>query len=326
MKIDTIIIGAGVAGLAAARVLEETECRVLVLDKGRGVGGRLATRRLGDRDAPRGRWDHGAQFFTLRSSALQRRLEGWGALKAVVPWHDAENGLIRYRGESGINDFAKAFAQGVTVQQGQRVVNLHKTAGGWTVETEDGNTYTAGTLISTQPAPQLLDLLQASGLTLPGAALLETIGYERTLTLLMELAGPSGMEAPGLLRPVSGILQTVVDHQVKGISDTPTLTVHATPEFSLEWYERDRNVMASVMRAAVMELLDVDVVSVQHHGWKFAHPHTRVAEPFLLVGERFWAAGDGFCAGDGEVDAGAQPRIESAILSGIQAAEASIRG
>ena len=56
-----LIIGAGMAGLTAARQLHEANLPVLVVDKGRGVGGRMATRRIGH-----GRVDHGAQCFTVR--------------------------------------------------------------------------------------------------------------------------------------------------------------------------------------------------------------------------------------------------------------------
>ena len=44
----SIVIGAGIAGLLAARQLAEAGRDVTVLDKGRGVGGRLATRRIGE--------------------------------------------------------------------------------------------------------------------------------------------------------------------------------------------------------------------------------------------------------------------------------------
>ena len=55
-----IVIGAGMAGLTAATVLQNSaQWDVLVLDKGRGVGGRMATRRLGEG----GKADHGAQYF-----------------------------------------------------------------------------------------------------------------------------------------------------------------------------------------------------------------------------------------------------------------------
>ena len=56
-----IVLGAGVAGLTAALELTEAGHRVVVVDKGRGIGGRLATRRIGAAIL-----DHGAQFFTTR--------------------------------------------------------------------------------------------------------------------------------------------------------------------------------------------------------------------------------------------------------------------
>ncbi|RYF72060.1 MAG: FAD-dependent oxidoreductase, partial [Cytophagaceae bacterium] len=58
----TLILGAGLAGLTAARELTRQGHTILIFDKGRGVGGRLATRRIAD-----GRADHGAQYSSARS-------------------------------------------------------------------------------------------------------------------------------------------------------------------------------------------------------------------------------------------------------------------
>ncbi|MSO32728.1 MAG: FAD-dependent oxidoreductase, partial [Ilumatobacteraceae bacterium] len=61
-KKRVVVVGAGIAGLTAARALSHAGHSVIVLDKGRSVGGRMATRRIGDATV-----DHGAQFFTVRS-------------------------------------------------------------------------------------------------------------------------------------------------------------------------------------------------------------------------------------------------------------------
>ena len=61
------IVGAGLAGLMAGRTLAEAGHEVVLLDKGRSPGGRLATRRIGEATL-----DHGAQFFTVRSEAVRR--------------------------------------------------------------------------------------------------------------------------------------------------------------------------------------------------------------------------------------------------------------
>ena len=70
--VDILVVGAGMAGLAAARHLRQAGCQVLLVDKGRRPGGRLATRSLGS-----GVFDHGAQYFTARDPYFQQRVDRW---------------------------------------------------------------------------------------------------------------------------------------------------------------------------------------------------------------------------------------------------------
>jgi renalase len=81
-----LIIGAGIAGLAAARVLQSHGFNVAVLDKGRGVGGRLATRWSDNEAGERAFYDHGAQFFTVRDAAFQTQVNEWLARGLVKEW------------------------------------------------------------------------------------------------------------------------------------------------------------------------------------------------------------------------------------------------
>ena len=53
------IIGAGIAGLAAAQQLKQPDFGMTLIEKSRGVGGRMATRRINDLQ-----YDHGAQYFS----------------------------------------------------------------------------------------------------------------------------------------------------------------------------------------------------------------------------------------------------------------------
>ncbi len=72
METDVLIVGAGLSGLVAARELTKKGLNVTVLDKGRSVGGRLATRRIADGVA-----DHGAQFFTARTNTFKAEVKQW---------------------------------------------------------------------------------------------------------------------------------------------------------------------------------------------------------------------------------------------------------
>ena len=102
-----LVIGAGIAGLAAARKLHAAGLQVTVLDKGRGVGGRLATRRIVD-----GVFDHGAQFVTVRSPAFSRMMEEMLADGAIYEWcrgigtlaaRVKDDGHPRYQGTGGMS-------------------------------------------------------------------------------------------------------------------------------------------------------------------------------------------------------------------------------
>ena len=76
-----VVVGAGVSGLLAARSLRDSGWETVVLDKWRGVGGRMATRRVGD-----GVFDHGAQFFTARSEEFKKLVAEWEGSGAAVEW------------------------------------------------------------------------------------------------------------------------------------------------------------------------------------------------------------------------------------------------
>ena len=65
------IIGAGIAGLACARNLAQAGVQAVVFDKGRGIGGRVATRRAGNL-----RFDHGAPYVVAKGDDFAKCLRG----------------------------------------------------------------------------------------------------------------------------------------------------------------------------------------------------------------------------------------------------------
>jgi predicted NAD/FAD-dependent oxidoreductase len=78
------VIGAGIAGLACARTLQDHGLEVAVFDKGRRPGGRLATRET--RGVPERWFDHGAQYFTARDPRFTTYVRSWAEDGLVEPW------------------------------------------------------------------------------------------------------------------------------------------------------------------------------------------------------------------------------------------------
>ena len=316
-----VIVGAGMAGLSAARLLHEAGEEVIVLDKGLGVGGRMATRRIGS-----GRFDHGAQFFTAREPEFQAQVARWVADGTAVPWAQGfadgtggavEDGHPRYAGAVGMAGVAKSLAQGLDVRLGEWVTAVRYAPMHWQLFTAERPELPlrAGALILTPPMPQTLALLDA-GQTSTGKfmrAHLESITFAPCLALLVLLEGPSQVPAPGGLQLMSEPVFWIGDNTQKGISPgASALTIHGGPEFSAaNWAAKDEEVAEQLLHAAE-PWLGTAVLEWQVKRWRYSLPLTPVAERFsLLPGPApLLFAGDAFGG----------PRVEGAVLSGLAAA------
>ena len=93
---DVIVVGAGAAGLEAARRLVRARLRVIVLEARPRIGGRIDTRRLPGWPAP---VEAGAEFVHGRPPNLMRALAAAGARLGVHPQrHErARRGGVRRR-------------------------------------------------------------------------------------------------------------------------------------------------------------------------------------------------------------------------------------
>jgi hypothetical protein len=316
---DVLVIGAGMAGLTAAAKLQRAGRRVLVVDKGRGVGGRLASRRIGG-----AAFDHGAQFITARTSRFAALLEDGRRAGAVEEWHrgvgDSSDAHVRWRGHPAMTSVAKYLARGLEIALDTRVVALRASRHQWIAATETGRVWSAGAVVLTPPVPQSLAILQAGAVALQPEtrARLEGIEYERCLAVMAVLAGSSRLAPPGGLAPGDGPIAWIADNQLKGISAEPAVTIHATHAFSLEHWERDRQDSGRRLLNAAKGLLGTDVRAFEVHGWLYSKPLQVDQQSCAIVSQDppLVLAGDAF----------AGPRVEGAALSGWAAAEALLAG
>lgn len=308
-----IIVGAGLSGLMAARELVRDGHEVTVFDKGRGVGGRLATRRI---DAAR--LDHGAQFFTARSDEFAGHVDEWVRAGAAHEWcrgFGSADGHPRYVGTGGMTAIAKHLAQGIDVRTATLVFSLAQHESGVRVTLDDGSHHDCDAAILTAPIPQSFSLMFSAGIEMPED--LRTIDYERTLGLLAVLDGPNHMvPAPGGLQDPDEVFSFIGDNAAKGASTLPALTFHANPAWSLAHFDDDLDHIRQLLTQAAQPWLGkTHIVASEPKKWRFATPTRTWSEPS-------WSTPDGRITLAGDAFAG--PKMEGAALSGLAAARAVV--
>lgn len=306
-----VVVGAGVAGLMAAQSLVKNGHDVVVVDKGRSPGGRLATRRIDNATL-----DHGAQFFTVRESLFESHVAEWIASGVVTEWcrgfdstTQNNDGFPRYRGARGMTDIAKHLAQGLDVRCNTLAFSIARGATSkWQLKIDDGSVLDADAIIVTCPLPQAYALLVTAGIELPESML--RTEYDRTICLLAVLNQSSAVANPGGLQNPDEIFSFIADNAIKGISSAVALTMHANPQFSLEhWDTSTDDVQYLLLERATPWIGDATVITSQIKKWRLATPQT-------IWPERYWANDMIVLAGD----AFGGPKIEGAALSGLAAA------
>lgn len=326
-----LIVGAGLSGLMAANALAKRGLRPHVIDKGDVVGGRLATRRLGN-----GHADHGAQFFTVRDAQFQTWVDEWKGQELVYQWSTgwsdgslaatAPDGFPRYAVRGGMNALAKvlaaqAEAAGATIRTGVRLTRATQEQARWVAYDEAGNVYAAQTLVLTPPVPQSVALLAAGAVELTPAdqTALARIAYAPCLCGLFWVEGDVELPAPGAIQRPGEPISWIADNRRKGISDDATvLTVHAGPDWSRHHYDEDDARLLSLLAEAVTPWLapHAQIRDGQLKRWRYALP-TSLHPARYLRGDTLpplYFAGDAFGG----------PRVEGAALSGLAVAAAIV--
>jgi renalase len=313
-----VVLGAGLAGLAAARQISAQGRAVVVVDKGRAPGGRLATRRIG-----RAVLDHGAQFFTVRSDELQCQTDEWLARGLVREWcrgfGSDPDGYPRYVATAGMAALARDLAAGLDVRTGATVEAVIPTTGCYTLTFAGGSAEPpeASAVIATPPVPQSLDVLAAGGVQPPDALAdrLAGIRYHPVLALLVRVDGDPDLPRPGAVQqPDDPTFSFIADNRAKGLSAEPALTFHASHRLSEQWWERaDEALRRDLLTAAAPWLGRSRAQEAQLKRWRYAGPVEPWPERAVLVADR---TGPVILAGD----AFGGPKVEGAYRSGLAAA------
>lgn len=338
------IVGAGMAGITAARALAHAGWQVTVFEKSRGAGGRMATRRTAF-----GGFDHGAQFFTVRDARFRLALQSTSAPVAVwdvslvrvldeLGHHVVAAPAIRERrwvAVPGMNALVKAWAEALVKDEaGQcqwmsRVVRLERdvhTPTRWQLHVEGADkalTLHEGfdAVLLAVPAPQAAELLRASALVPDWQERLTRdvsvapcwtvmVAWPHAMPSKLDRLGPSWHAARSDHHRIAWV---ACEPSKPGRGTALRWVIQANPAWSAEHLEDDAEHITAELLQGFADITGMRATPTHAvaHRWRYAQTQRPLGEPYLWDAQRALGLCGDWCLGY---------RVESAFLSGLELA------
>ena len=151
---DYIIIGAGLSGVHIAHKLIAQKKSILVLEKSRNIGGRIANRRF-----------HNYHFALGLNSFIANEKDLIKYAQKGIQNGTLDYSCAHYFTHDDITKWSKKLLDSQYIKMSTQVESFHKNADGYSIITSQG-IYHAKKIIITAPSNQAFELLRKSALTL----------------------------------------------------------------------------------------------------------------------------------------------------------------
>src|SRR6476469_2112466 len=335
---DVAVIGAGMAGLSCAQRLRQAGYSVAVVEKSRGAGGRVATRRVQGTRA-----DHGARYLEPQGDAVQGLIEALLDRHILKLWTDTvwefRQGKLSaipsscYVAPVGMNAVGKYLAEGLEIWFGRRVQSISRTDSQmWqlSLEVTDDNLDIPQELIAKAvvvaiPAPQALMFLNSEiGFSPDFIDKLRSVEYDPCITVM---AGYSATKQKDLsnLNPQwksvsfpdhADLAWVGLDSSKRLDPQQPVFVIHSNANFAESHLESvDLPTVGQELIDRTSEYLIPWLKQpewLQVHRWRYAFCRNPLAVSCLPAGGNLPLVCAGDLCGEGQ--------IEGALRSGLAAA------
>ncbi|MEG4107732.1 FAD-dependent oxidoreductase [Microcoleus sp. S13_C5] len=335
---DVAVIGAGMAGLSCAQRLRQAGYSVAVVEKSRGVGGRVATRRVQGTRA-----DHGARYLEPQGDAVQGLIDVLVDRHILKLWTDTvwefRQGKLSaiasscYVAPAGMNAIGKYLAEGVEIWLGRRVQAISTTDNQmWhlSLEVTDSNLEIPQELIAKAvvvaiPAPQALMFLNPEiGLKSDFFDKLRSVEYDPCITVMAGYSATKQQDLSNLNPPWkcvsfpdnSDLAWVGLDSSKRLDPQQPVFVFHSSPNLA------ERYLQAADLETVGQELLSIaseylipwlkQPEWLQVHRWRYAFCRNPLPLSCLAAGGTLPLVCAGDLCGEGQ--------IEAALRSGLAAA------
>lgn len=298
-----LVVGGGISGIACAREVQAAGHEVVVLDRGRRLGGRMARWTRDDRAV-----DVGAAYLTVRDPGFREVVDDWARRGLARPWTDTfrvadaggdvseARGPMRWAAEHGLRSLVEDLASGLDVRLQH---DVEQVGAGPTV---DGRPVRAVALA--MPDPQAVDLLGDDLADLRAALHPQWLPV---ITVVASYPQRTWADLDGMFVHDSPVTLIVDDGRRRG-DHAPVLVAHASHEAAREHLDDPDGIVPTVL-AEIARRVEVPAAPVwaEAKRWGSATPAESRPEPFLLGADGVGVCGDGWSQ---------RPRVEAAWLSG----------
>ncbi len=345
---EVIVVGAGLAGLVCARRLQQAGHQVCLLEKSRGLGGRLATRRINGVPL-----DHGTRYLANHGDRLQQLFDQWCDEKILAPWQP-QTFVMSAEGElqtgathqpylvapNGMNALGKHLAQGLTIHRQQRLLSLALTEQKtWQLTAELATDqspveHQARAVVLALPAPQILPILaplKAIAAIQQLRQALATVTYAPIITVMAQYTNlepqatdalPCAPTTPWMVEghPETPLFWVGLDSSKRSTTESSDINVviHSSAAFARNWFDLpDLQPIGQALLAQASEFIAPWLnapKAYQVHRWRYGLIETSCAEPLLTTNHPLPLAACGDWCG--------QANLDTALDSGWAAAEA----
>lgn len=295
------IIGAGLSGAILAQRLRAAGHAVVIFEKSRGPGGRMATRRTDGFV-----FDHGAPWFTVREPAFRDFLAPWIASGTVADWtgrfvHLAEGTATPADSEPhtiacpAMNALARVLVGGADLRTGVHVAPVRAPH---LLHDSEGNALGRfDWIISTAPGPQTATVFADIA---PLSLAPDHMSGGFTAMFGFHERHDPGWDAAHLDDTV--IASVIVNSAKPGRSGGTAFVVYAQSAWAEARITQEPTAIRPQLALAFTRLTGIDAGKAEYstaHRWRYAHANGGFADGFALCPEAGLAACGDWCGGGG---------------------------
>ncbi|MDA7704940.1 FAD-dependent oxidoreductase [Rickettsiales bacterium] len=312
------IIGAGISGLTIAQKLAQKN-EVIIFDKSRGIGGRMATRR-----ADNFHFDHGAQFFTAKSEQFQEFCQNayregvidiWNARFAEIighniarKWRFDNKQQPHYIAVPQMNNLCKFMAKNLDLRLKEQIIDIEFINQKWSLKTKEKEFIDFDYLILAIPSHQAVNLLPRKFIDFD---IVQKIEMLPCFSLMIGLKEKLNLDFDAALVKESIISWISVNNSKKGRPDDFALLVNSSNDWAKDNLEGDLDLIQEKLLDELQKITKFNRENIEYiniHRWRYANANFREAQKSLFDDNlNLGICGDYFLAG----------RVENGFLSAL---------